>query len=80
MLDSCSSKLYGEIRFPCVLYFGQSNNKFYGISAFFKHNFCLALVRKSSDPGEFNFFYISKIFEFSFNPRSKLDGHRGHDV
>ena len=47
---------------------GQSNNMFYGLSAFFNQ---LA-------PVNFIFLYFpAEIHEFSFAPRCKMDGHRG---
>ena len=78
MLDSCSSKLDGEV-FPCTLDFGQSNNIFYGISVSFKYTFCLAPRWKLNWPGEFHFFYISplKSFNLVLIPGAKWDGHRG---
>ena len=42
--------------FPCTLDFGQGN-VFYGISAFFNNDFCLAYPGDiSTSPGEFHFF------------------------
>ena len=47
---------------------GQTNNMFYGLSAFFNQ-----LV-----PVNFIFLYfLAEIHEFSFAPRCKMDGHRG---
>ena len=59
---------------------GQSNNMFYGISAFFKHNFCLAPQRNINWLRWMYFFlyFPTKIFEFSFNTRCKLECLRGH--
>ena len=70
MFDSCSSTLYGEVRFPCALDFGQSSNTFYGISAFLKHNFYLAPRWKIIRPQWIFFFsdFPVEIFEFSFIP------------
>ena len=54
--------------------FGQSNNMFYVISSFFKHNFCLALRWKMNWHRWIHFFhsvhsyFLADIFEFSFNP------------
>ena len=62
--------------FPRALDFGQSNSTFYGISPFFKHNFCLAPRCKINWSKWVWFFYIhfpAEIFEFSFNPRSKIE-------
>ena len=56
-----------------------SNNTFYGISAFFKHNFCLAPRWKMTWPQWIYFFYISplKSLNLALIPGTKLDGHRG---
>ena len=62
--------------FPRALDFGQSNSTFYGISPFFKHNFCLAPRYKINWSQWVWFFYIhfpAEIFEFSLNPRSKIE-------
>ena len=67
--------------FPCALDFGQSNNMFHGISAFFKHNFCLAPWWKSTDPGPdrllFYLYFPAEIFDLVLIRGAKLDGHRG---
>ena len=66
--------------FPCALDFGQSNNTFYGISTFFKHNFLSQFSGgKSTESGEFKFFYISSLkpLNLVLIPGEKLDGHRG---
>ena len=55
------NKLFGDgemVRcFPGALSFGKSNNMLYGISAFFKYNFCLASRWKINCPDEFFFIF-----------------------
>ena len=59
--------------FVCALDFGQSNNTFYGISAYFKRNFCLTPRLKINCPRWFFFnIYRAEIFEFVYNPRCKV--------
>ena len=67
--------------FPCALDFGQSNNMFHGISAFFKHNFCLAPWWKINWPRSrrtsFFLYFPAEIFDLVLIRGAKLDGHRG---
>ena len=60
--------------FPSALDSGQSNNLFYRISAFFKHNFCLTPRRKINWPRLISFFlyFPAEIFQFDFNYRIKF--------
>ena len=46
-----------KVRLWNALDFDQSNNTFYGISAFFEHNFSKLAGKKLTGPGELNFFY-----------------------
>ena len=68
--------------FPCALDFGQSNNMFHGISAFFKHNFCLAPRWKINWPRSrwtsFFLYFPAEIFGFSFNSWCKIGWPPGH--
>ena len=66
--------------FSCPLDFCQSSNTFYGISAFFKHNFCLAPRWKIIWPRWIYFFsyFPTEIFEFSFNPRCRFGWPPGY--
>ena len=79
MLDSCSSKLDGEV-FPRTVDFGQSNNIFYGISVSFKYTFCLAPRWKLNWPRWISLFlyFPAEIFQFSLNPRCKMGWPQGH--
>ena len=62
--------------FPCTFDFGNSNNMLYGVSTFFKYNFCLNPGEKPTVPGEF-FFYISpwQFLNLVLIPAAKLIGH-----
>ena len=62
------------------LCFGQNNNTFYEITAFFKHNFCLAPRWKINRARWFFFFFnISRLKSLNLvlMPGAKLDGYRG---
>ena len=76
MFGSFPSKLDGEM-FHCALHFGQSSYTFYEISAFFKHNFCLARLSKMT-PVNLIFIYISplKSLTLVLILSANLDGHR----
>ena len=65
--------------FPCGLDFGQSNNKFYGISAFLEQIFCLAPQWKINWPRWIYFSYISllKSLNLVLILDAKLDGQQG---
>ena len=55
MFGSCPPELDREM-LPLRMGVGQSSNMFYGISVFFKHNFC----------------FSAEIFKFIINPQCKI--------
>ena len=68
------------ICFLRALNFGQSNNMFYEISTFFKHNFLRNFpVENELAPVNFIILYISplKSSNLVLIPGAKLIGHRG---
>ena len=74
MFDSCPSKLDNEM-IPLRFGFGQSSNRFYRMSAFLNIFFSQLPSGKSTDPGEFNCFYISlvKSLNIILLPGAKLN-------
>ena len=66
--------------FFCTLDFGQSNNTFYEVSAFFKHGILLSspVENQLAPVNAFFLCFPAEIFDFSFNPQCKIGWPPGH--